>query len=90
MQAIVWGGAAKIWYHTRIKPASETSLDSKIKTEILLHVSGGQGNRGVLDLSQFASQNFHFASEDLEIKSNTPQVSQIQQNYPEQHKKGAA
>lgn len=44
----------------------------------------------MLDLSQFASQNFHFASEDLEIKSNTPQVSRIQRDYPEQHEKGVA
>lgn len=34
----------------------------------------------MLDLSQFASQIFHFVSEDLEIKSNTPQVSEIQGN----------
>lgn len=46
----------------------------------MLHVFGGQGKRGVLDLSQFASQIFHFVSEDLEIKSNTPQVSEIQGN----------
>lgn len=44
-------------------------------TEKLLHVFGGQGKRGVLDLSQYESQNVHFVSEDLEIKSNTPQVS---------------
>ena len=35
----------------------------------------------MLELSQFESQNFHFVSEDLEIKSNTPQVSKIQENY---------
>lgn len=83
-------GAAKNCYHTH-KASKLKSLHSKIKRhKILLHVSGGQGNRGVLDLSQFSSQNFHFVSEDLEIKSNTPQVSQIQENYPQQHKKGAA
>lgn len=49
---------------------------AKERTKILLHVFGGEGNRGVLDLSQF----FHFASEDLEIKSNTPQVNKIQVN----------
>lgn len=43
----------------------------------------------MLDLSQIASQNFRFVSEDLEIKSNTPQVSQIQKKkYPQQqHRK---
>lgn len=76
--------------HTHKTSRRNVTTQQNKKTGILLHVSGGQGNRGVLDLSQFASQNFHFASEDLEIKSNTPQVSQIQQNYPEQHKKGAA
>lgn len=47
----------------------------------------------MLDLSQFASQNSHFVSEDLEIKSNTPQVSEVQENYFKTallQKKGAA
>ncbi len=35
----------------------------------------------MLDLSQFASQNFHFVSEDLKIKSNTPQVRKTQEHY---------
>lgn len=56
----------------------------------MLHVFGVQGNQGVLDLSQFASQNFHFVSEDLKIKSNTPQRSEIQDNYKNSTKKGAA
>lgn len=69
-------GAAKQCDHT--KPASQSHYEAKWRTKILLHVFGKRGNRGVLDLSQNASQNFRFVSEDLEIKSNTPQVSQIQ------------
>lgn len=76
------GGVTKHSYHTHThayEASKLKSLHSKSKrnTEILLHVFGGQGKRGVLDLSQYASQNFHFVSEDLEIKSNTPQVSEI-------------
>lgn len=41
----------------------------------------------MLDLSRFASQNFHFVSEDLEIKSNTPQVGKVQEATPTQHKR---
>lgn len=41
----------------------------------------------MLDLSQFASQNFRFVSEDLEIKSNTPQVGEVQEATLTQHKR---
>lgn len=60
------------------------SRQSKIKDRVL-HVFGVRGNRGVLDLSRSASQNFRFVSEDLEIKSNTPQVGKIQEAAPTQH-----
>lgn len=43
---------------------------------IFFHVFEEQGKRGVLDLSQFVSQYFRFFSEDLKIKSNTPQESE--------------
>ena len=56
----------------QLKPAHAERKRYRIR----LHVFGGQGNRGVLDLSQFSSQYFHSVSEDLKIKSNTPQVSE--------------
>lgn len=48
---------------------------------MLLHVFGGQGKRGVLDLSHFESQYFRSVSEDLKVKSNTPQVRQIWDHF---------
>lgn len=41
----------------------------------------------MLDLSRFASRNFRFVSEDLKIKSNTPQVGKVQEATPTQHKR---
>lgn len=70
--------------------AAVTTQQKKKKTKKVLHVFGGQGNRGVLDLSRFASRNFRFVSEDLEIKSNTPQVGEVQEATPTRHKKGGA
>lgn len=68
--------------------AAVTTEQKIKKTKKVLHVFGGQGNRGVLDLSRFASRNFRFVSEDLEIKSNTPQVGEVQEATPARHKKG--
>lgn len=67
-----WGKNGTDQTHARTHARARTQLAScshyraKEKTKRGLHVFGVQGNRGVLDLSRFASQNFRFVSEDLE------------------------
>lgn len=56
-------GSVKQNIVTTLKASKLTSEHAKIN--ILLHVFEGQGKRGVLDLSLFASQHFRSVSEDL-------------------------
>lgn len=77
-----WGKMGHTHTHTQSWQAAVTTEQNK--RQRVLHVFGVRGNRGVLDLSRFASQNFRFVSEDLEIKSNTPQVGKTQEAAPTQ------
>lgn len=50
----------------RQRQQAQVTTRQKQKAEMLLHVFGERGNRGVLDLSRIASRNSRFVSEDLE------------------------